>query len=334
MVAESEDLSVHGVFVRTEELFPVGAVVNLQITLPDGPKFRVVSRVAHLLSPSSARSLGRRSGMGFSFLEHDNEGRDLLVAYVDDLAREIPAAPRAPAVGTLVIIADPSEPMRARLRTAIEGEGSEVVVVDDGVEAHAACLEATPDAVVAATDMPVMDGWTLIEKIRSRPSLARIPVVLTSEDAGDITRLRAYRLGVADFIPRPFTDEELRIRLRRVIDLRTRTGERSVLRGDLADISLPTLLSLFDFERKSGIIVLTREQESARVFLARGRVVKVEGPVEKVNPRRRILMLLDWADGEFEYSACEVVGADEIAVQTSQLLLEHARIRDQEERDR
>ena len=45
----------------------------------------------------------------------------------------------------------------------------------------------------------------------------------------------------------------------------------------LVDIGLGTLLSLFEFERKSGILLLLRDGEIARVFVSEGRILKVEG---------------------------------------------------------
>jgi len=94
VVAESEDLSRRGVFVRTDALLPVGAVTELQIALPGQLEFRVIARVAHLLSPAAARALGRHVGMGFEFLETNSDGRQALVDYLDDLLEELTPAPQ------------------------------------------------------------------------------------------------------------------------------------------------------------------------------------------------------------------------------------------------
>ena len=73
-------------------------------------------------------------------------------------------------------------------------------------------------------------------------------------DEGDLARLEAFRAGVRDYIPRPFLDEELVIRVHRVAAPPTPTANPG-LRGNLVDIGLGTLLSLFEFERKSGILL-------------------------------------------------------------------------------
>jgi hypothetical protein len=58
-------------------------------------------------------------------------------------------------------------------------------------------------------------------------------------------------------------------------------------------------------------------------------VVKVELGKSDAPARARLMAVLDWAAGHFEFSGCEVVGADEIGLPTTQLLLEHARVRDE-----
>ena len=329
--AVSEDLSPRGVFVRTDELLAVGAVVGLQLRLPDGGDLKIVARVAHLLTPAAARALGRRPGMGFEFLEHElSEGRDRLIAYVERLTAEVTPRPVDPLSQSFAVVADPSGPLLDRLENALAAIGFETLPFRSGAEALAACHELIPDVVVAALDMPVMDGLALLTRLKAKPQLAEVPVVLTAEEATDFTRLQAYRLGVRDVIPRPFTDEELCIRVRRAVVDGRRPPAEPVLRGNLSEISVATLLSLFEFERKSGIMNLKRDEQHARLFVAAGRVVKVEGVDGEADPVARIMRVLDWRAGRFEFSACEVVAGDELGLQTQQLLLEHARIRDEE----
>jgi CheY-like chemotaxis protein len=331
VVAESEDLSKRGVFVRTDMLLPVGDVVELDIALPGDNHFRVIARVAHLLSPSVARALGRRTGMGFEFLDQENEGLRALAHYLDDLIEEFTPPPRDLPTGCRVLIADPSGPLLARLRTSLREAGFDVESVQSGAEAYARCSDDPPDIVVAAIDLPGADGWKLTRMLADNARTRAVQVVLMAEDASDMTRLEAYRLGVKDFVHKPFTDEELSIRLRR-LSLAQRTTDGAMLRGNLAEISLATLLSLLEFERKSGILVVLSGRDAARLFVAAGSVVKIEGPSGAAESFDRLMMVLDWDQGNFEFTRCEVVGSDEIGQPTSRLLLEHARVRDEQSR--
>jgi DNA-binding response OmpR family regulator len=272
--------------------------------------------------------------MGFQFLETDSAGRDALVQYLEDLIDELTPPPMQLPVGTRVILAEPSLPLLERIAIALQQAGYTVEAFADGAEAYASCLAQAPNAVVASTDMPGMDGWTLLKTMAAHPRLDQVPVLFTSDDTSDMTRLQAYRLGVRDFITCPFIEEELVIRLGRIVGGDPRAvGESTMLSGAIAEISIPTLLSLLDFERKSGILLLLNDRQAARVFVAEGRIVKVESHEMHLAPRDRMMSVLDWTTGSFEFTACEVVGSDEVGAGTSSLLLEHARIRDEERRD-
>ncbi len=326
--AESEDLSKRGVFVRTDDLLPVGDIVELTVTLPAGGEFRVIARVAHLLSPSVARALGRRTGMGFEFLEQDNAGRTDLVEYLDDLIEEFTPPPRDVPMGCRVLLADPSAPLLGRMRTALGHAGFDVETVESGTEAYQRCSDNPPQILVTATCTPGTDGWQLIRMLNDNPRTRGVQVVLMDDDTSDMTRLEAYRSGVKDFVQKPFTDEEMVIRLRRLA-LSPARDPAAMLRGNLAEISLATLLSLLEFERKSGILVVLRAEQAARLFVALGAVVKIEGPRDEDDAVSRLMAVLDWTDGNFEFTRCEVVGADEVGLTTSRLLLEHARLCDE-----
>lgn len=328
--AESEDLSRNGVFVRTEELLPVGAVTEVTLTLPDGARFRVIARVAHLLSPSAARALGRHVGMGFQFLETDSQGRDALIGYLEELIDELTPPPQPLPEGVRIVVAEPSPPLLERIAIALDQAGFIVDAFPDAAEALAACAQP-PEVVVTAVEMEGMDGWTLFRAMAANPRLDHVPVVFISDDPSDMTRLQAYRLGVRDYITRPFIEEELVIRLGRLVGHDPRgSGETTMLSGSLGEISIPTLLSLLDFERKSGILLLLSDHhQAARLFVAEGRIVKVEAGDPEDPPRERLMSVLDWTSGTFEFTSCEVVGSDEIGANTSALLLEHARIRDE-----
>lgn len=332
VVAESEDLSRRGLFVRTDELLPVGAIIECDLTLPDGAAFRVAARVAHLLPPSSARALGRHVGMGLEFVESGDGSAAELIAYLDELIHDLTPAPISMPGQFGALVIEPSAPLRQRIAAALEEAGFVVEVWASGAEALRTISAHVPDVVVCAVRMPGLDGLAFLRAMATTPGLAGVPVVLTADDTSDMVRLEAFRLGACDYITKPFHEEELVIRVRRVALGHTRSGEReTTLRGSLREISLATLLSLLEFERKSGIAVVQAPGHLARLFVASGRVVKVEaeGLGDAVSA---MMTLLDWHLGRFEFIACEVAGADELGMPTSQILLEHARLRDEERR--
>ncbi len=324
--AETEDVSVRGLFIRTEALLPVGEETDLRLTLPDGMRLALFARVAHMLTPSAARALGRHAGMGFELIGPDTPARLALRTHMDSLRTEI-TSPGLTAA-TQIIIVEPGTPMRTRMARCLENAGFKVTAVAAATDALQACNVWRPDAIVAAADMPSMTGVDLAYAMSEHSTLSDVPLLLTG-DEGDLARLEAYRAGVRDYIPRPFLDEELLIRVHRIAAPSPVTNPG--LRGSLMDIGLATLLSLFEFERKSGVLLLLDHGEIARVFVAEGRCIKVESstPNGMTRPKDRLMKLLDWNEGQFEFSPAAIGGRDEIGVTITQLLLEHARHSDE-----
>ncbi len=323
--AETEDISSRGLFVRTEAFLPVGEETEIRLLLPDGTLLGLYGRVAHMLTPSAARALGRSAGMGFELMGGETSSRLKLRAHVDSMRTEI-TNPGLTAT-THVLVIEPLPQLRTRMQRCLETAGFKVTACPTATDALEECSQWRPEAVVAASDMNGMSGVDLAYVMSEHPLLSDVPLVLTGDD-GDLGRLEAFRAGVRDFIPRPFVEEELVIRVHRVVAPVVPVANPG-LRGNLVDIGLGTLLSLFEFERKSGILLLLHEGEIARVFVSDGKILKVEANTGNGTPRHRMMQLLDWREGQFEFSPCAIGGRDEIGTTVTQLLLEHARIRDE-----
>jgi CheY-like chemotaxis protein len=325
--AETEDLSARGLFIRTEALLPVGEETEIRLTLPDGTLLGLKARVAHMLTPASARALGRHAGMGFELIGNESTSRLKLRAHVDSIHRE--KTNPGLSTTTQAIVVEPTAPLRTRVSRCLESAGFKVTPCEGVPEALDACNVWRPDVIVCASRIEDgMSGLDLAYAMSEHQSLSDVPLVLMGDDS-DQDRLEAYRAGVRDFIPRPFLDEELVIRVHRVVAPVVPITNPG-LRGNLVDIGLGTLLSLFEFERKSGILLLLRNGEIARVFVSDGRILKVEASVAKGAPRQRLMALLDWRDGQFEFSPCAIGGRDELQTTITSLLLEHARVSDEQ----
>lgn len=333
--ATTADLSRTGVFVRTEHLLPHGEIVTLGLTPPDGEQIRVVARVAHVLGGRAAKVLGRNAGMGLEFVTSEDPADPERIALdaLCDRVIEGETVGATPGVRARVLVADSSPRLCDRVGEALSAAGFDPEAAPTGADALARCLERTPRLIITCDVLPVMDGWTLLSRLAGTPGLAEVPVMLMSDDVGEINRLRAYRAGAAEFLPRPFTGEELVIRARRLIASvgARRDLDSPGLRGSIAEMGTGTLLSLLDFERKSGVLALSSAGRLARLFLVDGRVVRAESTETQATSFGRVMLALDWQDGQFEFTTCAIEGDDQIGMGTQRLLLEHARARDEED---
>lgn len=338
VTAYTGDVSRGGLYVKTTKYLPMGAVVRIHLKLPgEGPELRAVARVAYVLDKEEADKHGRSPGMGMEFL--DVGGAPLADEIARYIARENPEVelPPPPAgMSSRVLVVDDDVWHRERAAQLMREAGHDVVTADNGVKALGLALQLAPDIILTDVQMPVMDGWQLVRMLRARPTLSQIPVVFVTALDSDEQRLQGYRLGVDDYIAKPFNDDELALRVQRVLD-RARAYPRSVtttkaLRGTLAHVSLPSLLAFLEVEKRTGVLLIVRPDEIATVYLREGAVVRVDLPSsgEEYEGVERLYYVLTWTAGRFELAEAEVDDDDEISVPISNVLLEHARRTEQE----
>ncbi|MCG5055260.1 MAG: DUF4388 domain-containing protein [Myxococcales bacterium] len=105
---------------------------------------------------------------------------------------------------------------------------------------------------------------------------------------------------------------------------------RSILRGDLDKIGLPTLLTILDMEKRGGVLVLQKGNELGRLFVRDGHVIRaqLEGD-DRVSGIDAVVQLFGWGRGVFELWQADVLGPDEIQRSTTFLLMEAARRHDE-----
>lgn len=89
----------------------------------------------------------------------------------------------------------------------------------NGEEGLAMATREKPDLILLDHNMPVMDGITMLRKLREDPGLKRIPVIMLTAESGLESLATVARLGVRDYVTKPFRDEELLAKAGRIIPL-------------------------------------------------------------------------------------------------------------------
>jgi DNA-binding response OmpR family regulator len=337
VVAYTEDVSRGGLYVRTDRFLPVGAVARIHIELPpeegaSTPELSAIARVAYVLDPARACDHEREPGMGMEFLDVGGQPlADEIARFIAQAAPEAALPPSPAGMSSLVLVIDDDAWYREHAAELMREAGHNVVTAENGVKGLAQALKAEPDLILTDVQMPIMDGWQLVRMLRARPTLAQIPVVFVTALSSDEQRLQGYRLGVDDYIAKPFNDDELGLRIQRVLD-RSRAYPRNVagnkaLRGDLSQISLASLLGFLDSEKRTGLLLLVRPNEVATLFVRGGQVVRIDMREEaaKLTGHEKLYALLGWDWGRFELAEAEVEDEDVIRLSTVEALLEWAR---------
>lgn len=104
---------------------------------------------------------------------------------------------------TLVLIADDDAAARIVLRHLLEDQGYEVIEAQNGQECIRSYLQFQPDLVLLDCVMPVMDGYTCCQRLRTLPNADDTPIVMLTSLSDSNSIQRAFALGVTDYIPKP-----------------------------------------------------------------------------------------------------------------------------------
>ena len=126
--------------------------------------------------------------------------------------------------------------------------------------------------------------------------------------------------------------DELALHIQRTIEqARAYPGRTTALRGQLAHVSIGRLLSLLAAEKREGRLLLVRRDDIATAHLRDGQVVCIDGPDEQegLDGPGRLLWLLDWLQGRFEFMSCEVTDEDSVQLSTPHALMRHAQLHEE-----
>jgi two-component system cell cycle response regulator len=122
-----------------------------------------------------------------------------------------------------VLTVDDSKTVRIIVKKAFKGYDCEIIEAANGVEGLAAAAKETPDLILLDITMPVMDGVEMLTKLKSDPALKGIPVIMLTAEGGRDNVLKIAKIGVRDYIVKPFKEEVLVEKCGRIIDLKPLT---------------------------------------------------------------------------------------------------------------
>lgn len=111
---------------------------------------------------------------------------------------------------TKILVVEDEPDIALALRLVLERAGYEFVSAADGRSGLRLVHEQRPDLLVLDIALPVMDGWTVLERVRD---LAEIPVLLLSAHGQESDKVRGLRAGADDYLTKPFTNNELLARV-------------------------------------------------------------------------------------------------------------------------
>jgi two-component system chemotaxis response regulator CheY len=120
-----------------------------------------------------------------------------------------------------VLIVEDSENAAAMLEIAIAGiPGVAVHLATNAVEALRILNGGglAVEAIVTDLNMPHMDGFELIRRVRENEKMSAMPIIVVSADTDPVTPERIAKLGVNAFFSKPFSPAQVRRKLEQLLD--------------------------------------------------------------------------------------------------------------------
>ncbi len=132
-----------------------------------------------------------------------------------------------------VLVVDDEQSMRNMLAIALKQEGYEVVTAEDGEAARREIEASSVDLIVSDIRMPGLDG---IEVLRfAREHTPGTEVILVTAHASTASAVEALRLGAYDYVTKPFDIDELKLTVRRALEVKELRKENVDLKLQLTD---------------------------------------------------------------------------------------------------
>jgi signal transduction histidine kinase/DNA-binding response OmpR family regulator len=137
----------------------------------------------------------------------------------------------------LILVADDDDDARELVQWYLAGQNYRFIQAKDGGQALEMAREHRPDLILLDINMPVMDGFTILEQMRQDVEMASIVVIIMTAAYGRRQdRLRGFALGADDYILKPLDRRELSARVRSRLRVKRLEHDMRQQREDLENL--------------------------------------------------------------------------------------------------
>ena len=133
---------------------------------------------------------------------------------------------------TLIMIVDDDAALGEMLSIVLNGSGFETVTCQDGLRAVEMFPTLHPDLVLLDIMLPGDDGYTILEQLKSMPSVKDVPVIMVTAKEAEFDKVKGLEGGADDYITKPFGMMEFVARVKAVLRRSARQNEDKELHYD------------------------------------------------------------------------------------------------------
>ncbi len=117
-----------------------------------------------------------------------------------------------------ILVAEDEMIMSKTIEFRLKKDGYEVIVCQDGKQAIDQLEKSAPDLIITDIMMPYYSGLEIIGAVKKMKD-RKIPIIVLSSMGQENVVLEAFQLGADDFITKPFSPNELSMRVKRYLPL-------------------------------------------------------------------------------------------------------------------
>lgn len=250
-----------------------------------------------------------------------------------------------------VLIIEQEEWEATLLSRFLSEAGYEVHVAGEARSGFDKVRELQPDCILCSVNLPDIDGFWVARRVRTEPSrVATTPFLFLTEADDAESRLQGLNVGADLYLTKPFRNEEVVAQVGALIDMANRLRKQreafssdgpassvagAAFTGDVAQMSVATVLTLLELERRSGRLKVRGEGgRVALLELIDGKFASGTLDDKPWNSTELLREVLRWKKGSFSFRGSQGGSASDSGEQQKigGLLLEAMRLEDESRR--
>lgn len=250
-----------------------------------------------------------------------------------------------------VLIIEQEEWEATLLSKFLSEAGYEVHLAGEARAGFDKVRELQPDCILCSVNLPDIDGFWVARRVRTEPTkVATTPFLFLTEADDAESRLQGLNVGADLYLTKPFRNEEVVAQVGALIDMANRLRKQresfssdgpassvagAAFSGDVAQMSVATVLTLLELERRSGWLKVRGEGgRVALLELTDGKFASGSLDDKPWNSTELLREVLRWKKGSFSFRGSQGGSASDSGEQQKigGLLLEAMRLEDESRR--
>ena len=138
---------------------------------------------------------------------------------------------------TTILVVEDNNDMRAYIRSILE-ETYHVIEAENGAVALTKLSEYNVDFIISDLMMPVMDGLEFSKKVKENFNISHIPFLMLTAKTSSEAKLQSYKIGVDEYLLKPFDEEMLLTRIQNILENRKRYQQQFSAKMEIEELQI------------------------------------------------------------------------------------------------